>query len=130
MIEIKKTTSPEVYKEYGFPMEPGTVVMAAAEKDDIFGAGAVTIKDGYAILENIVMKPEFQGFNMEFGMGKSLLNMVDLAGIRFVVSDCDDTRLMTALRFKQNAELPEDFTPDREYKYFLCLDGYFTAHCD
>ena len=124
MIEIKKTDDKKVYKEFGFG--ENAIVMSAKEGEEIFGAGAVEIKDGYAILSDVKMKDEYKMFNMEFGMAKSLLNMLDLSGVRYVVSDMEDERLLTALRFKK--DVPEGLETDKEYKGYLCLDGYFTEH--
>lgn len=128
MIEIKKTSQKEIYDQLGFP--ESSVAMAAVESGEVLGGGAVTICDGYAVLENIVMKDEYKMFNLEFGIGKSLLNMLDLSGVRYVCSNLADERLMTSLRFKTDAEFPDGVMPKENYKYFLCLDGYFTGeHC-
>lgn len=124
MIEIKKTDEAFVYEEFGF--DTNSIVMSAREGDEILGAGAVTVNDGYAILSEIKMKDEYKMFNMEFGMAKSLLNMLDLSGVKFVVSDMDDERLLTSLRFKK--EPPEGLRTDKEYKGYLSLEGYFTEH--
>ncbi len=124
MIEIKKTNDKAVCEEFGFG--EACVVMSAKDGDEVLGAGAVKVFDGYAVLCDIKMKDEYKMFNMEFAIGKSLLNMLDLSGVRYVVSDAEDERLMTALRFKK--DVPEGLNPDREYRFYLCLDGYFTEH--
>lgn len=124
MIEIKKTADTSVCESFGF--DNSSIVMSAKDGDEILGAGAVKIADGYAILLNIKMKDEYKMFNMEFAIGKSLLNMLDLSGVRYVVSDMDDERLLTSLRFKKDAI--EGLKTDKEYKGYLCLDGYFTEH--
>ena len=124
MIEIKKTDNKEIAQIFGF--DEACVVMAAKDGDEILGAGAVKIADGYAVLCDIKMKDEYKMFNMEFGIGKTLLNMLDLSGVRYVVSDMEDERLMTALRFKKDAI--KELETDKEYKGYLCLDGYFTEH--
>lgn len=124
MIEIKKTDDKEIAQSFGF--DNTSVVMAAKDGDEILGAGGVKIKDGYAVLCDIKMKDEYKMFNMEFAIGKSLLNMLDLSGVRYVASDMTDERLLTALRFKKDA--PEGLKSDKEYKCYLCLDGYFTEH--
>ena len=128
MIEIKKTTEKEVFDTFSFP--ENSTVMSAQESGEVLGAGAVIIENGYAVLSDIKMKDEYKMFNLEFGIGKSLLNMLDLSGIRYVVSDMEDDRLLTSLRFKKDCEIPEEITFNKEYKYFLCLDGYFTEHCN
>lgn len=128
MIEIKITNDPKVFEDFGIQKNDEVTLMAASEKDEVFGVGVTIAKNGYAVLDKITMKEDFSIFEMEFGMGKSLLNMLDLAGIRYVFSDIENERLMTALRFKKDAELPGDVSPDKDYRYFLCLDGYFTLH--
>ncbi|MBQ4527772.1 MAG: hypothetical protein II998_06850 [Clostridia bacterium] len=131
MIEIKRCENPDVLNEFSIVPNDGTVIMAACEKEEYFGVGVATINGNYSVLEKIEMKDEYKMFDMDFGMGKSVLNMLDLAGIRYVFSNIEDERLMTALRFKKDADIPEDVRPDKAYKYFLCLDGYFTVHkCD
>ena len=128
MIEIKKTNDPKVFADFGIQDAEGVTLMAASEKNEVFGIGVTLSKNGFAVLDKIIMKEDFSFFEMEFGMGKSLLNMLDLAGFRYVFSDIENERLMKALRFKQNADLPSDVSPDKKYKNFLCLDGYFTLH--
>ncbi len=128
MIEIKKTQDSSLYKDFGFP--ENSVVMSAQESGEVLGAGAVVTENGYAVLSGIKMKDEYKMFNLEFGIGKSLLNMLDLSGIKYVVSDMEDDRLLTSLRFKKDAEIPGEITLNKDYKYFLCLDGYFTEHCN
>ncbi len=131
MIEIKITNDPKVFSDFGIQTADGTTVMAATEKNEVFGVGVTNVKNGYAVLDKILMNEDYSFFEMEFGMGKSLLNMIDLSGIRYVFSDIENERLMTALRFKKDADLPGDVSPDKNYRYFLCLDGYFTLHkCD
>lgn len=129
MIEIKKTQDASVYEEFGF--SKSSVAMAAQESGETLGAGGVSIQNGYAVLEGIAMKEEYKMFNLEFGIGKALLNMLDLSGIRYVFADALDERLATSLRFKKDCDLPCGVNPDKGYKYFLCLDGYFTSgHCE
>ena len=125
MIEIKKTTSKEVYDEFGF--DSSSTVMAVKDGDELLGAGSVILKDGYAVMDKVCMKESYKMFNMDFGLAKSLLNMLDLAGVKYVFSNIDDDRLMTALRFKKEFETPEDVNITDEYSRFLCLDGYFTS---
>ena len=124
MIEIKKTNEKKVFEEFGFDND--AIVMAAKDGDEIIGAGAVKIENGYAVLCDIQMKEEYKMFNMEFGIGKSLLNMLDLSGVGFVVTDMSDERLLTSLRFKKEAL--EGLKTDKEYKAYLDLEGYFTTH--
>lgn len=128
MIEIKKCTDPAIYSQFGITADESTVVMIAKDKDLIFGAASARVADNCAVLLKIETRDEYKIFEMDFGLGKSMLNLLDLSGVRFVFSSIDDKRLMTALKFKENAEIPEDAKEFTDGKYFLCLDGYFTAH--
>ena len=49
--------------------------------------------------DGIAMKEEYKMFGLEFGIGKALLNMLDLGGVRYVCADSLDERLATSLRF-------------------------------
>ncbi len=136
MIEILRCNDESVKDEFGFENSPGLVVMTAKDKEEIFGAGAIDIRENIAVFKEIKIKDEFKMLGLEHGMGKSLLNLADLDGVRYVFSNSDDERLMKMLRFKENsAELREksEFSSDEynSFRYFLDLNGYFTVHsCD
>ena len=62
-------------------------------------------------------------------MGKSLLNAIDLRGIKNVCSDnADMEALLKALKFKKwdECEVPEEL---EKHSYYLNLTGYFDANC-
>lgn len=133
MIEILRCTDIQIIKEFGFDISSATVVMTAKDKDEVFGAGAIDINGDVAVFREIKIKEEFKMLGLEHGMGKSLLNLADLDGVRYVFSDSDDERLMKMLRFKENtAEIREEaeFLSDEynSFRYFLDLNGYFTVH--
>ena len=128
MIEIKKCAEKNIFEHFGIEQADGIEVMAAKEGDEIFGIGAALIEGNSALLLKIETKDEYKMFNMDFGIAKSVLNMLDLQGVRYVFSDLSDKRPMTALGFKENIDIPEDAKEFTDKKYFLCLDGYFTAH--
>lgn len=130
MIEIKKCDSLAGMEDFGFDLYPTSVIMAAKEKNEILGAGEIIAYDGYAVLAKIFVKEEYQGMMMEHSIAKSLLNMADLGGIRYIFSDMEDEKLARMLRMTENTnsqslDLPKIVS---RYKYFLDLDGYFTAH--
>ena len=131
MIEVKKCDSLEGLEDFGFDLYPNAVIMAAKDKGEILGAGQIIVCNGYSILGKIAVKKEYEGMMLEFSIAKSLLNMADLGGIRYIVSDMEDESLAKRLRMEKF--LPES-KPDapkicERYKYFLDLDGYFTSHC-
>ena len=128
MIEIKKCADKNILEQFGIEQADGIEVMAAKEGDEIFGIGAALVEGDSALLLKIETKEEYKMFNMDFGIAKSVLNMLDLQGVRYVFSDIDDQRLMTALGFKAQADIPEDAKRFTDTALYLCLDGYFTAH--
>ena len=131
MIEVKKCDTLEGLENFGFDLYPNAVIMAAKDKDEMLGAGQIIVCNGYSVLGKIAVKKEYEGMMLEFSIAKSLLNMADLGGIRYIVSDMEDEGL--AKRLRMGKFLPET-TPDapkmcERYKYFLDLNGYFTSHC-
>lgn len=131
MIEIKKCDSLEGLECFEFDLYPEAVIMAAKDKDEILGAGQIVACNGYCILGKIAVKKEYEGMMLEFSIAKSLLNMADLGGVRYIVSDMEDDSLAKRLRMdKFSAEKTPDAPKNCErYKYFLDLEGYFTSHC-
>lgn len=131
MIEIKKCESLAGLEDFGFDLYPTSVIMAAKEKDEILGAGEIIVYDGYAVLGKIFVKDEYQGLSLEHSIAKSLLNMADLGGIKYIFCDMEDDLLAKRLRMTPNTESGKLDLPGivSRYKYFLSLEGYFTTHC-
>lgn len=129
MIEIKKINDKDILKSFGIK-DDNVLAMAMKEKDEIFGVGTFYIKQNFCVIDKIIMNDGFDLFEMKFGLLKSILNLVDLEGIRFAFSDISDERLMKGARFSEslNEEYKDDVTPDKNYNFYLCLDGYFTNH--
>lgn len=128
MIEVKKCDSLEGLENFGFDLYPNAVIMAAKDKDEILGAGQIIVCNGYSILGKIAVKKEYEGMMLEFSIAKSLLNMADLGGIRYIVSDMEDDSLAKRLRMDITSS-PDAPQICQRYKYFLDLNGYFTSHC-
>lgn len=128
MIEVKKCDSLEGLENFGFDLYPNAVIMAAKDKDEILGAGQIIVCNGYSILGKIAVKKEYEGMMLEFSIAKSLLNMADLGGIRYIVSDMEDDSLAKRLRMDTTSS-PDAPQICQRYKYFLDLNGYFTSHC-
>ncbi len=131
MIEIKKCYSLKGMEDFGFDLYPTSVIMAAKEKDEILGAGEIIAYEGYAVLGRIFVKEEYEGMQLDFSIAKALLNMADLGGITNIFTDMDDEMLAKRLRFCPNSASDDLNLPKivSRYKYFLNLEGYFTAHC-
>ena len=123
----------EAIAEMGLEVAEDAVVMEVRDADLLMGVGVMRLFDTYAEITDICLKDEFKEFTLEYGVGKSLLNVVDLRGIRFAVSNNENIeKQLRALKFKapSEQEKPEDF-PDEvsSAKLCLCLDGYFLAKC-
>lgn len=131
MIEIKKCETLAGLEDFGFDLYPTSVIMVAKEKDEILGAGEIIAYEGYAVLGRIHVKSEYMSMMLEHSIAKSLLNMADLGGIKYIFSDMEDEALAKRLRFADNTESDSLDSPKfvSRYKYFLDLEGYFTAHC-
>lgn len=137
MIEITQTDKASIISEFGFKPENGSLIMAASESGIVFGAGEIKLSEKYAVLKDIKMKENYDIACFKISIAKSLLNLADLRGIKIVFSDSDDEKLTGALKFSNCA----DFDFERigysknmseiaeNYKMFLDLKGYFTAHC-
>lgn len=119
----------DALEEMGIDSYDGMYVMAMRDSGLLMGVGTMRIFDGFASLDNIYMKEEFKSFDLEYGMGKSMLNFLDLKGIRNVASNIEDERLLTALRFKpvQESGFADEISGD--WSYCLNLDGYFASNC-
>jgi len=130
MLRVKKEKDYEdALKEMGIEAKDGIYVMAMRDKELLMGVGVMTLFDDFASLDVICMKEEFKGFDLEFGMGKSMLNFIDLRGIRYVATNIKNERLTTALRFKPLDESENCDKIQGDWLYCLNLEGYFTSNC-
>ena len=120
-------------KEMGVSLLPGAEVMEVRDGQLLMGIGVMRLFDNFAVIDDICMKEEFKEFTLEYGLGKSLLNVVDLRGIRFVFSDNENIeKQLRALKFKAPSELEDasQYPPEiLPHRLCLCLDGYFLAKC-
>ncbi len=119
--------------EMGIEVSGDATVMTVRDGNLLMGVGVMHLAKDYAIIDNICLKEEFREFTLEYGLGKSLLNVVDLRGIRYAVSGNKHIeKQLRALRFKTPSELenPQDY-PAEVTAWDLCLnlDGYFLAKC-
>ena len=123
----------ESIAEMGIEVKEDAVVMEVRDGALLMGIGVMRLYDSYAVIDDICLKDEFKEFTLEYGLGKSLLNVVDLRGIRYAVSDNDDIeKQLRALRFKSPSEVENTEDYPKEVlgaKLCLCLDGYFLAKC-
>lgn len=131
MITIKIDENPQsALEQMNITAELADTVMTVTERGELLGVGVMELHDEYALLKGVYIKEEFDCFELEFGLAKSMLNAVDLKGIRCAVTDgIGSGRLITALRFKPSSVCGrvEKYVTNR--KYYLNLDGYFTANC-
>ena len=123
----------EAIAEMGIEVKEDAVVMEVRDGALLMGVGVMRLYDSYAEIDNICLKEEFKEFTLEYGLGKSLLNVVDLRGIRYAVSKNKNIeKQLRALRFKAPAEIENiDEYPEEVSSWELCLnlDGYFLANC-
>ena len=92
------------------------MVMVACDGARIVGVGAVSMQNGETVIEEIAA----DDFSIEYGMGKALLNSLDLGGIKNVIIKNERLAdLAKKLRFQSN----------NSGEFHLCLDGYFTGGC-
>lgn len=123
----------DAVKEMGLSVNPDAVIMTVRDGSLLMGIGVITIGETYAEINDICLKEEFKEFTLEYGLGKSLLNVVDLRGIRYAVSKNKNIeKQLRALRFKAPAEIENiDEYPEEVSSWELCLnlDGYFLANC-
>ncbi len=119
--------------EMGIEVKDDAVVMEVRDGDLLMGVGVMRLFDTYAVIDDICLKEEFKEFTLEYGVGKSLLNVVDLRGIRYAVSENEEIeKQLRALKFKAPSEMEntEDYPAEvMGAKLCLCLDGYFLAKC-
>ena len=123
----------EAIAEMGIEVKEDSVVMEVRDGALLMGVGVMRLYDNYAEIDNICLKDEFKEFTLEYGLGKSLLNVVDLRGIRYAVSNNETIeKQLRALKFKSPSEIEnaEDYPSEvMGAKLCLCLDGYFLAKC-
>ena len=127
-VKIEKDYA-DALKEMGIETKDGMYVMAMRDKELLMGVGIMSLFDDFASLDKICMKEEFKCFELEFGMGKSMLNFIDLRGIRDVATNIENERLTTALRFKPFAESEKFDKIPGDWLYCLNLEGYFSSNC-
>jgi len=119
MIEVKTVIDKEEATAFlrarGIETDLGPLfVMCATEKGNLLGVGAVSMDAGGAKIEEVVCDED-----IDWLIGKALLNSLDLGGIKNVTLDNPKLfKLAKFLRFKEESG-----------EYRLNLEGYFEAGC-
>ena len=130
MLTIKLEENPQnALSEMGITVETDSFVMTMCDGDELMGVGVMRLFYDCAELCGVYIKEEFSDFSLSYGMGKSLLNAIDLRGIKNVYSDNSDMEaLLKALKFKKcfECQVPEGF---EKHLFYLNLTGYFDANC-
>ena len=123
----------EAVKEMGMEVLGSSVVMTVRDGNELMGLGVMRFFDNFAVIDNMCLKDEYKDFTLDYGLGKSMLNAVDLRGIRFAVANNTNIeKQLRALKFKSPEEVEnKEIFPDEvlSAKFVLCLDGYFLAKC-
>ncbi len=92
------------------------MVMSVLDGEKIAGVGAVSMENNMVVIEQIKCDDD----TLEYAMGKSLLNSLDLGGIKTVyINNSLLENLAKKLRFNRN----------EDGNYSLNLEGYFTGRC-
>ena len=120
-------------EEMNISIPDGAFVMAMKDGGELLGLAAARTFSDYAVIDEIAVKDEFKDFSLEYGLGKAVLNAIDLKGIKYVVSNAlHIEKQLRALKFKSPDELKiEEEIPDFICDCELCLnlEGYFLSNC-
>ena len=95
----------------------GFMVMEATESGKVVGMGAVSMDLSGAVMEELVCDDD----TIAYGMGKAVLNTLDLGRIRRVLVKKE--RLFSLAKRLRFAENGDGF-------YEVDLEGYFTGGCE
>lgn len=132
MLTIKIEENPRpIADELKIELPENSILMSMKDGDTVMGAGVMTILEDYAQINGIYVREEFDDFSLRFGMGKSLLNVIDLRGVKDVVASLSlGERLLTALRFKKTSVLGDKIPQNlAKFENYLNLEGYFDTNC-
>lgn len=134
MITIKTEEAKSAASELGIDITEGMILMAVRDSGELLGAGVMRLFENYASLDVIKFKEQYEDFNLKYGLGKSMLNLIDLRGIKYAVSSCAELDgILKALRFKKlsEAENVDDIKDiiTEDWIYCLNLEGYFNSNC-
>ena len=102
-------------------------VFSAKDGDEYLGYGAVALCDGYAEILDVETALGME--SLEHGIFKSLLNFVERRGVYDCICSIDKPQMLKRLRFKPAEKDEFDKAEISEDAYYVCLKGYFDAHC-
>lgn len=132
MLTIKFEENPKkALEQMGAVASSDSLVMTMRDGEQLIGIGIVRMMRDFAEICGIYIAEEFNDFSLSYGMGKSLLNAVDLRGIKHVYTDMADSEpLLRALKFKKAEDIEDKFSDEiKKHLYYLNLTGYFDANC-
>lgn len=121
MLEIKvildKTAPAQYLTARGIQCElTDKLVMCATDDGVVCGYGVISMESEYATIQEICCEKD-----VDFIMGKSLLNLIDNAGIQIVY--CKNEQLKPLLLRLKFSDINNDGV------YSLDLNGYFAPGC-
>lgn len=112
-----------------------SVAMVAKDGNAIIGVGLLSVLNGYGNINDIIVAPGCEAMQMDFGVGKALLNFIERRQIMDVYagvgSESDPlVNVLKKLQFKEieTREAPEKFKECGKV-FYLNLKNYFTSHC-
>ena len=89
----------------------------------------------YGFIEDIIVKPGYESMQLDYGIGKALLNFIDrreMADVYAAVSsdNVNFKQTLKRLRFIKsgNKDMPQ-FAKEYDEVFYLSLENYFTLHC-
>lgn len=120
----------DALSEFGIEPYTGITVMTVRVSGKLLGLGTMRVFGKYASIDGFYFKSESDAADLTYGLGKSMLNMLDLHGVRYVVSNGDETeKSLSELGFVPLGECPHDVDIPDDWRLCLNLDGYFTSNC-
>lgn len=121
----------DALKEMGMADVNVSGVMTIRDGGELLGLGTMRAFESCISIDDVVLKGGVNDFNLEYGLGKAMLNFIDLRGFKYAVSNNSNIdALLKALKFRKTAECEEEKEIfGNDWVYCLNLNGYFTANC-
>ncbi len=100
-----------------------SLVMVAKDKDEIIGLGFMMITFPHATIEKIIVKEEQDIGQLDYGIGKAMLNYIDRRGIKDVYAPYTGDSVFIKLMKRLEFVIRDDNI------LYLNLENYFTSSC-
>lgn len=111
------------------------IIMVAKDREEILGVGVMILAEQYGFIKDIIVKPEYESMQLDYGMGKAMLNFIDRREIMDVYAgasweNVNFKKTLERLGFveRENKDRPPLVSGFDDVLY-LNLEDYFTSHC-